>query len=191
MPSWQPNRERVVFDHAAASAAVAELRSSAARLRSGLDFAFGSKPSEQSLVGRWAVWVGTQVDGLMRGGGGTATSCLLEAARIEAAGEAADAEQSRRDRSIAQWEAEDLAERKAAAEAARVAEEQRQAQARASAANAAKPAAAASASAAPSAAAAVEAKPALIFAPVAQAEPVAAVETTSSDSGSVSDDYWF
>jgi hypothetical protein len=191
MPSWQPNRERVVFDHAAASAAVAELRSSAARLRSGLDFAFGSKPSEQSLIGRWAVWVGTQVDGLVRGGGGTATSCLLEAARIEAAGEAADAEQLRRDRSIAQWEAEDLAERKAAAEAARVAEEQRQAQARASAVNAAKPAAAVSASAAPSAAAAVETKPALVFAPIGEPTPVAAVEAAGSDSGSGSDDYWF
>jgi hypothetical protein len=191
VPNWQPNRVRVVFDHAAASAAVSELRSSAARLRHALDFAYGSKPPKRSLMGPKAVWVGSQVDGLVRAGGQTVQSCLLEAARIEAASDAAIAEQAERDRRIAQWEAEDLAERRAATEAARVAEEQRLAQARAAAASKGTSSSGSSAAAAAVPAAGVKAE--LVFAPIADATPAAAaVETASADSGSGSDDgYWF
>lgn len=117
MPSWSPNWSDVRFDHAAASAAIAELRR-AANVVDDAGEQRGTLAHRASQ--RWEGQHRTTFDGdvrrLQTGGADLADAMRREAGRIADAAHDARVEQSRREEDRRRWQREADAEAEAAAD---------------------------------------------------------------------------
>lgn len=113
MPDWQPNWEDVVFDHAAAQAAVSECRLSAGALDTGFT-GFGQAVTALRTDGAWTGTYQADYDGaqgrLSTDAAGTAADLRTLASAIESAAARAKAEQTRREQDRARWRREKAAE---------------------------------------------------------------------------------
>jgi hypothetical protein len=113
MPDWQPDWEDVVFDHAAAQAAIAECEHSA----SALDTAFTGVAQADTRLGTDGAWTGryqreydTERSALSTDAAAVAEDLRSLAGGIRSAAEDAAAEQTRRESERQRWWDEKRAE---------------------------------------------------------------------------------
>jgi uncharacterized protein YukE len=113
MPDWQPNWEDVVFDHAAAQAAISQCKLSAGALDTGFS-GFAQAVVALRSNGAWTGSYQSDYDGaqgrLSTDAGGTAADLRTLASAIESAAGKATAEQTRREQDRARWKREKKAE---------------------------------------------------------------------------------
>jgi uncharacterized protein YukE len=119
MPSWSPNWSDVRFDHAAAAAAIAELRRAATVVDAASDRRGSlANTATQRWEGRHRETFDDEVRRLQHDGRDLADAMRREAGRIADAAETARIEQSRREEARRQWHRESAAEAEAERERA-------------------------------------------------------------------------